>query len=375
MSILDRAIARQYLTNIVILFVVLFSFVVAVDASINLNRFADRARDAIAKDNAVASPLNTTWVTLTLIADFWWPNLIRLFNYMLGLVLVGAMGFTLTQMVRGRELVAVLASGQSLLRVARPIVIVALLLTGLQLANREFIMPKIAPLLTRDQGDAGLRGLGAARVPLTPDTSSRLWMAEAFDADKGTLTGLTVWERDAEGRTQRRIVAPEAKWDGSAWLLTNAVADRIRGQFAAGQKVDRIETNLDPTTLTVRRSAGFAQNLSFTQLTRMIERPELLDEGTARRLAELDRIRFGRFAVALCNILTLLITLRFYLLREPTNMLMQSVRCAPVAIISLLGAVLGATATLPGVPPAISPFVPAVILLPLAIAAITSIRT
>ena len=40
MSILDRYIARQYLINILVLLVILFCFVVAVDVSVNLPRFA-----------------------------------------------------------------------------------------------------------------------------------------------------------------------------------------------------------------------------------------------------------------------------------------------------------------------------------------------
>jgi len=208
MSILDRSIARHYVLNVVVLFLVLFSFVVAVDASLNFDRFSDRARDLLAKDGHEASFVRVAPMTAYLIFDFWWPNLVRLFNYMLGLVMVGAMGFTVTQMVRHRELVAVLASGQSLYRVARPIFVVAILLTGMQVASREVVMPRIAPLLTRDQGDAGVRTLGSGHVPLTPDSGGRLWTARVFDADAGEMSDVKVWERDLNGRMLGRFVAP-----------------------------------------------------------------------------------------------------------------------------------------------------------------------
>ena len=67
--------------------------------------------------------------------------------------------------------------------------------------------------------------------------------------------------------------------------------------------------------------------------------------------------------------------MRFYLQREPVNMLAQSLRCAPIALVSLMGGVLGAVASIPGMPPQLSPFVPSLILLPLAIAAGTSVKT
>lgn len=375
MTILDRTIARHYLTNVVVLFVVLFSFVIAVDASLNFDRFTDRAETLIRQDGHEPSLLRVAPMTAYLIFDFWWPNLVRLFNYMLGLVLVGAMGFTVTQMVRHRELVAVLASGQSLYRVARPIFAVALALTGLQVASREFVMPRIAPLLTRDQGDSGVRSLGSGHVPLTPDSLGRLWTARVYNADRGELTDLTVWERDPSGRTVRRVVAPGATWDGRGWALTQGRADREQGKFEAGTPVERLDTDLSPTVLTMRRHAGFAQNLSFSQISALLRRPELLGDASDRGLAELNRIRFGRFGVIACNLLTLVITLRFYLQREPVNMLLQSLRCAPIALVSLMGGVLGAVASIPGLPPQVSPFVPALILLPLAIAASTSVRT
>src|SRR4030095_16197065 len=100
-------------------------------------------------------------------ADIWWPRLLSLFNFLLGMVLVAAMGFTCSQLVRNRELVAVLTAGKSLYRVAMPIVAVALGMTAVQGLNQELVIPRVAPLLLRDQGDAGKRNLGQSRVPPT----------------------------------------------------------------------------------------------------------------------------------------------------------------------------------------------------------------
>jgi hypothetical protein len=107
----------------------------------------------------------------------------------------------------------------------------------------------------------------------------------------------------------------------------------------------------------------------------MTQSPELLDEPTRKRLQELDRVRFGRFATAGANLLALLISLSFYLRREPTNMWRQTLKCAPVAMISLFGGVLASNVAVPGIPAAIGVFLPCVILAPIAIAAIRSIRT
>src|SRR5690606_13293541 len=121
MNLIDRYIARQYLTNIAALLVILSCFVVAIDVSLNLPRYWNQAVEMCRQSPATDTTLRRLILTPLLIMDLWWPRLLALFNFLLGLVLVGAMGFTCTQLVRHRELVAVLTAGQSLFRIARPI--------------------------------------------------------------------------------------------------------------------------------------------------------------------------------------------------------------------------------------------------------------
>jgi lipopolysaccharide export LptBFGC system permease protein LptF len=157
-NILDRYIARQFLVNVVVLLVILFCFVVAVDASINVDRFASIATRLL-DERGVNDPgiVQRVGLTVAVIFDLWWPRLLQLYNFLIGLVMVGAMGFTCTQFVRHREFVAMLAAGQSLFRVAKPIFLVAAGLVLVQALNQEFVIPRIAPLLSRDHAAAGQR--------------------------------------------------------------------------------------------------------------------------------------------------------------------------------------------------------------------------
>ena len=111
MPLLDRSIAREYLINALTLLVVLLSFIVAIDVSLNIGRFAKAAEEVASQGGEPAGLIRRGLVTVWLIGDFWWPKLLQLYNYLLGIVLVGAMGFTCVQLVRHRETVAVLASG------------------------------------------------------------------------------------------------------------------------------------------------------------------------------------------------------------------------------------------------------------------------
>lgn len=375
MNTLDRHIARQYLTNVGALVVILFSFVIAIDVSLNFDEFVKLAREhgKLQHDASDPSFVRTTVVAAGLVFDLWWPRLIQLLNALLGLVMVGGMGFTFAQMVRHRELVAMLAGGISLWRAARPVCVCALVLCVAQLANQEYIIPRIAPLLTRQLQQAGQRTLGAAELHPTTDSAGRVFFAQSFDADLGVLRGLQVIERDAAGHGTRIITALSARWKDSEWILDQG---RIKafGVSATPEPLAALKTNLDPTALRLRRFASYRTSLSFAQATDMLARQES-GEGTRGRDEELERIRLGRFGAIACNLLALAVCIPFFLRREPVGMVVPALKSAPLAVAALMGGVIGASAAIPALPPALSVFVPAIVLLPIAIASVTSVRS
>jgi len=387
MSILDRSIAKHFVANVLMLLVILCCFVVTIDASVNLDRYIKNASKLARENSQGESALRTGLVTVFLVADLWWPRLIQLSTHLLGLVMAGAMGFTCTQMARHREMVAILASGQPLTRVARPVLLAAAALCGVQLAVQETVLPRIAPLLTRDTGDAGGRTMTATSVPLMADGRGNVLMAGTFDArgEDGVpvMTGVVVWAVGDSGVKDRRIVADRAMWrvrEGvEGWDLEGGVEESRRlddSSIRPAVAVDRFETDLTPTAITIKRYGGYSQCLSWSQLVEL-ERATRESRGSdaQKQLARLERLRWGRIATVVTNLLALSITMPFFVTREPRNMVLQSLKCAPVAIISLMGGVLGSAAEIPGVPAGLGVFVPAMVLAPISIATITGIKT
>ncbi len=374
MLLLDRYIAKQYLINVIALTVILFSFVVVIDASLNIDRFMEIAQRLGTPEGGEAPSALRHWlVTLLLIGDFWWPKLLQLYSFLIGMILVGAMGFTFSQMSRNREFIALMAAGVGLHRVMKPVLGIALFFMVLQVINTELLIPRVAPLLVRDHDDIGSRALGSATVPLTLDGSGRLFRAASFDADSGTIDGVYILERDENGKATRAITADSAAYRDHGWDLTNGVA-RQRGTATpqSPTPIDRIESSLDPNELRMNRYESYAQSLSFVQVSQMLARPSLNDPSKRARFA---RIKWGRFAVMISSILALTIAMPYYITREPRNMVVQSLKCAPVAIIALIGGVLGASATIPGLPPAIGVFIPVMILSIVAVAQISALKT
>jgi lipopolysaccharide export system permease protein len=313
------------------------------------------------------------------IHDLWWPRLFVLAGYLLPVILVGAMGFTCAHMVKHRELVGVLAGGMSLWRVARPMIVATLALVALQAANREFLLPRLAPLLTRDKKEAGSRSLGVARDFVT-DAQGRLIYAQRIDLDTGAIDGLWAWERDEQGLMTRRIQADRAEWNGRAWTLTNgrAIGRSAEGsRSVGGEHVATLESDVDPTALRLRRFEGLAANLSTRQLTELIARSERLPETpmNRRRIESFERIRWGRVASMTTTALVFVTCLPFFLRKEPVSMVRQSLLAAPIALGGFAASVLAGSLAVPGLPAQVGVFVPAMLVLPLAIGAAGSVRS
>lgn len=372
--LIDRYIITRFLTNFVILLLLLFLFAVVIDIILQLDDYVDAAREGLEPG---AGLHQVFWSFVMTIINFHGPRLFQFYAYLLGLVTVGAMGFTLAQMHRHRELVALLSAGISLHRIAMPFIAAAFALNVLQLVNQELILPRVAPLLIRSHGDLGQSGVRSFEVYLTRDGKGSLFQSPSFDPGTAMLTAPTILERDAQGRTVRRITAESATWSEAdrAWRLQGGRAV-ARTLAEAGTTTSRdaevivlYPTDLTPKVLTIRRYGEFASMLSLDQISEMMQTPGVVD------LAALARYKYARFSAVLSNLLVLILTLPFFLLREPANLLKQSVLCAATALPAMLGALIGMSVDLPGFTPAASVFLPAILLIPLALFSVTQIRT
>ena len=368
MKLLDRYIARLFLINAGTLCVVLFSFVVAVDVVVNLRRFsevgADQAGDA-------AGSMERAFATLGAIADLWGPRLLQLFSYLSGVILIVAAGFTCAQLVRSRELVAVMASGVSLHRVVRPFFVVALALSALQLINNELLIPSVAHLLTRDVGESGNRELNDLSVHLIADDQGRLLTALRFDPGAGVLEKVHMWARDAEGRVTLHVHGDRAVWTGGAWALEGGVAQVIDSARSGVHETDTLGISLDPETLTIRQMASLGQNLGWGQISNILKRGGL----DARARDRLDRARWGRLAGLVSNLLVLIAALPMFLIRLPQPMLGPALKSAPIMALGLAAAAASTSVSLAGLPVWIGVFLPSLLLAPIAIVMLTGIRS
>lgn len=383
MSLLDRHILARFLQNFAILLLLLFLFAVAIDIVLVLDRFIDAGRSIAGAD---AGGLARLWAVVRVTAGFEAPRLFQFYAYLHGLVAIGAMGFTLVRMYRDGELVAILASGMSMHRLAMPFVVGTFGLSALQLVNHELILPRVAPLLIRGHESIGHPSVSAFPVRLTPDRSGSLLQAPAFDPATAVLEMPTVLERDANGRTRRRITATSATWehrgDTVGWKLVDGHAVSLSPEagpdgrpIRANEAIEFFATDLSPEVLTTQRYGEYVSLLGLRQIGRMLAALDGADRQSATDRAGLLRHRYARFSTVVSNVLIMWLVLPFFLLREPAPLLRQALLGAAVAIPAFMGAAIFMMVPLANIPPAASVFLPVAVLVPVVLGQWATVKT
>lgn len=404
-ALLDRHVVARFLSNFIMLFALLFVFAISVDVIVQADTFLEAATAAVEEGRAS----NRVTAVIAIVLDFHGPRVFQFYQYMLGLVSIGAMGFTFAQMHRFRELTAVMAAGVSLRRLAGAVLVAAAGLNVLQALNQELVLPRLAPLLVRDHKD--LRHQGSSRFPitLTRDGDRNLLQAAAFDPLTGQIEDLLVIERSETGAATRRITADRAVHDPvrKGWTLEGGRAiSALRARKGTGgtdgtgaggapggsaeesgrsgdagdsagidfgdtnfmKPISFIESTLTPQALVVKRFRLYAQMLDLAQV-RLLQREGGADDATVTRLT------LSRFAGPIANLLVLAVAVPFFLLREPRSLLVQSVKASAITVPAMLSALVFLTVPFEGIPPAASVATPIACLLPFAAWRLAYLRT
>lgn len=379
MRILTRFILLRFLGNFFLLFSLIFIFAISIDILIQWETFVSSAARIESAKSGVEKSASILSVA-QLIFSFHGPRVFQFYQYMMPLVALAAMGFTASAMLRTREFVAMMAVGISMRRAVFPIIMGMGLLCFLQIANQEFILPRLAERLLLEHGDMVRGAVRTWGIGLASDSQGRLIHAASFDPATETLTGLYAVERTKEGAVVRRIEAPQAKWSAEkrSWILVNGrvgvptgkvdILTGDRPSVFSDQQIDFFQTDLDPDTLRLRQNLLYAHMLSLSEIADLA-RNSAFDPTALRRFAT------GRFASLLVGLLVLAISIPFFALREPAPILKQAVSCAALSLPILLTSMIMIALPLPSFPPTVGVILPVVILLPIAVWRIAMVKT
>jgi len=363
MKLLDRYIIRSFVVNYVTALAVLISLFVVVDLLVNLDEFAESGE--------------APGTVLGHIASYYGYNLFLYFAWLAGAITLVAAAFTLGRMVRDNELTAVLAAGTSLYRVAAPVVVVGVLMNVLWLVDQEFVIPRIAHKLAREQDDVeGRRTYG---VWFAPDRDGALLSAARFHPKTKQMRRVIIMQRDAQGLASRFIVADSARWnpEAQAWDLgRGTIFERptggASGPLASGgqldkQPISRYHSDLRPEDLVLRQAGQWIDFLSVGQMVAL--------ERRGARNPRIAQAKHGRFTQPLINMLLLLLGIPFFLTREPRPVLTSGAICVGVGGLFFVFSFISQNLIYSSSLPALSAWLPIIVFGPLVVVLLDSIRT
>lgn len=240
--------------------------------------------------------------TTTEVARYYLYKAAWIVDIVLPIAMLMATLFTIGAMARYFELTALFASGWSLLKVARPLFVLAAVVTVLSLAWREYVLPE-ANVRRERVWEVEIHGnpdriRPTQRIALMgPD--GRLYFVRRFDPNSGIVTGLRVITYDGAVVTER-IDADRAEWDGYHWTLV----DGTRRVFADGEErvtsFDQLTARdlaVDPESLYQDRIRQ--ENMSIRQLR---EHAGLVAQGGGDAIPALVDIQFN-LAFPLVNLI------------------------------------------------------------------------
>jgi len=318
MKILDRYVAKNFLTGYVIAFCILIGLRIIIDLFVNLDEFtehSDMGSLAVIKNIVIFYSLNITLY----------------FRGFSGMIIVVAAAFSLGKMTRQNELVAIMASGVSLKRVIAPIVVLSIMFTGLLVIDQEFLIPPLSPKPVRSQDDIPWQE--SYGVWFIDDDKGSLICSRTFDVKTSTLYNPTILLRrktDMLGimEVTGRIDAKKAVYDNKTgkWVLDHGLffaKDSERG----AESIDCYSSDIMPKDIPVRSKSEHKDLLSLRQLS------VLAGQGTKiKDLAQLYSQKHFRITEPVINLIMLMISLPILVCRDP-----KSMKSAVMASFTLVG--------------------------------------
>ena len=306
MKILDRYIAKSFLIGYAISFCVLIGLRIIIDLFVNLDEFTEHADlEALAVTKHILS--------------FYGIRCTLYFRDFAGMITVVAAAFSLGKMIRSNELVAVMASGVSLKRVIAPIVILALLLTGLLIIDQEFIIPPNINKLVRSHDD--IPGQESYDIWFIDDGSGSLICSQKFDVKTSTLYKPTILVRRQTDKVGIYEVTGRIKADSAVYNTQEARWDLVNGQFMekgtdkGAQTIDSYTCDITPKDIPIRYKSRNKTLLSWFQLRNLA-----VQKTKTKDLAQLYSQMHFHVTEPIINLVMLMVCLPVLVCRDPKAM-------------------------------------------------------
>ncbi len=225
-GILERYTLRTFLHPLVFCFVSFFTLWIIMDLLDNLKDFQE------SKSGVVR------------VVTFYLGMIPFVYTQILPVALLLAVLYSLTRMSKANELISILGTGQSLLRVLRPIFVCSMYACTLNMAANYYWAPRaenhrvaVFSAMKAHAADS----IMASAIMFHDEQTDRTWFVATFPfsmrSGNERMHGVQIREEDKQGRPTRTIIAPDVGWsprvgwrfyDGKELIYQNGKLESIR---------------------------------------------------------------------------------------------------------------------------------------------------
>ncbi len=365
MKILDRYIAKSFLTGYGISFGVLIGLRVIIDLFVNFDEFTEGARSG-------------AWSVVRSIVTYYGLNVTLYFRDIAGVIIVVAAAFSLGKMVRHHELVAMIASGVSAKRIVLPILVLAVFFTGLAVADQELLIPSLSDKLARNADETGTQG--AYAIWFMSDANGSLICSSRYDVESRSLYRPTIITRRPRPggvwEVTGRISADLATYNEAtgAWDLINGRLISTDSTAAPEPRASYQADDLLPKEIAIRRKSGYNTLLSSRQLTALAAQQTKIKD-----MAQLLSQKHFRITDPIINLTMLMVSLPVLICRDPRTMksavLVSFVLTAACFVVTFVCKMFATEIVFERVMPEFWAWLPVFIFLPIAFIELDSMKT
>jgi lipopolysaccharide export system permease protein len=364
---IDRYILRAFTYSYVVSVVIMISLYIVLDLFANIDEFTQGDKK--------------TAQIIAEIGSYYFYHSFMYFAQVAGVITLVAASFTLARMQRTNELIAMLAGGVSLYRVALPIIVAGVGFNLLWVVDQEIIIPRIADKLVLGHDEAnGKRSFSLWFLKDLRDKKNTLLSAMVYNPNEKKMEQMIAMERDDQGQIIAKISADEANWDEQkgCWALTRGTryarsfdqAEFVIAAQMGRQPLDFYYSEWRPEDLLLRQTTNWTWFLSVSQLTDLLKKPHLVPN-----MNEVVSARHIRLTQPIINMLLLLLGLPFFLNREPHNVLVSVGMCLMVAVSCFILSFISQTLASSSLHPALAAWLPIMVFGPLSAILLENVKT
>ncbi|MCK4340532.1 MAG: LptF/LptG family permease [Phycisphaerae bacterium] len=311
MITIDRYLVKTFLSSYVLLMLIGIALYVFSDVIVNLDEFTE-------------DPDLTATGVLLKIADFHGYRMPLYFHQLGGVTMAIAASFTFALLLRNNELTPLVAAGVPLQRLAVPVILSSVVLVVLWFVNSELIVPAYAAKIVRHYDDLGKTR--QVEVLCVRDDHNAVLSAAELNAQQGWLKEVYIIEPDENGNPTHLISADYAHYDherqtwnlgqrGSRLTIGAAFESGDLGGTIQREAMREYPFTLSPDQILLRQSSYWADLMSMRQMSGLLQSDNLPN------LPAVAKSRDIRFSQPLLIWILILLTVPYFLTREPTNVL------------------------------------------------------